>query len=113
LHGGPRSKGRRDLQLENEKAEVAAEAKQKKPNKKKKGKIAQVYKLHQKGVSVKEIAEKMKLSERIVRSYIWRMKNPEKYRALLQRYFAKKKQKQEEIKLASNNAKRPKKKKEA
>jgi hypothetical protein len=37
----------------------------------------------------------MKLSETIVRSYIWRAANPEKYKALLQRYFAKKRQKQE------------------
>jgi transposase len=63
---------------------------QQKP-KKKKGKIAQVYKMHQKGVSVAEIAAKTKLSERIVRSYIWRMKNPEKYKLLLKRYYDKKK----------------------
>jgi hypothetical protein len=112
LHGGPRSKSRRDLQLENEKAEVT-EAKQKRPKSKKKGKIVQVYKLHQKGQSVKEIAEKMKLSERVVRSYLWRSANPEKYKALLERYFTKKKQKQEEIKVAANNAKKTKKKKEA
>jgi DNA-binding NarL/FixJ family response regulator len=43
----------------------------------KKGKVAEVYAMHQKGVSIKEIAEKMKLSERIVRSYIRRAKNPE------------------------------------
>jgi ribosomal protein S6 len=67
---------------------------QQKP-KKKKSKIAQVYKMHQKGAGVKEIAEKMKLSERVVRSYIWRAKNPEKYKALLQRYFEKKRQKKE------------------
>jgi cell shape-determining protein MreC len=44
----------------------------------------------------------MKLSERIVRSYVWRAANPEKYKALLQRYFAKKRQKHEneEIKKA-------------
>ena len=80
--------------MENEKAEVAAEVQQKK-QRKKKGKIAQVYKLHQKGVSVKDIAEKMKLSERIVRAYIWRTANPEKDKVLLQRYFEKRRQKQE------------------
>ena len=75
---------------------VPAKVEESKPRQqKKKGKIAQVYKLHQKGVSVKDIAEKMKLSETIVRSYIWRAANPEKYKALLQRYFAKKRQKQE------------------
>jgi len=100
--------------LENENAPAKAEVTKPKQQKKK-GKIAQVYKLHQKGVSIKEIAEKMKLSERVVRSYVWRAANPEKYRALLQRYFAKKRQKQEteEIKLAVNNAKKPNKKKEA
>jgi hypothetical protein len=50
--------------------------------------------MHQKGVSVKEIARKTKLSERIVRSYIWRAKNPAKYKALLNRYREKKKTKQ-------------------
>jgi len=80
--------------LKNENAPAKVE--ESKPRQqKKKGKIAQVYKLHQKGVSVKDIAEKMKLSETIVRSYIWRAANPEKYKALLQRYFAKKRQKQE------------------
>ncbi|MCW4004574.1 MAG: hypothetical protein NWE95_11755 [Candidatus Bathyarchaeota archaeon] len=57
---------------------------------KKKSKIEQVYQMSQKGATVKEIAEKMKLSEQIVRSYIWRAKNPEKYKELLQRYYQKK-----------------------
>lgn len=61
---------------------------------KKEGRIAKVYRLSQEGVSVKEIAEKMKLSERIVRAYIWRMKNPEKYKALVKRYFEKKREKE-------------------
>jgi predicted transcriptional regulator len=87
--------------LNNENAPAKAEVTKPKQQKKK-GKIAQVYKMHQKGASAKEIAEKMKLSETIVRSYIWRAANPEKYKALLQRYFAKKRQKQEneEIKKA-------------
>jgi hypothetical protein len=51
--------------------------------------------LHQKGVDVKEIAEQMKLKETVVRSYVWRAANPEKYKALLQRYFAKKRQNSE------------------
>lgn len=37
----------------------------------------------------------MNLSERLVRAYIWRMKNPEKYKALLSEYLAKRRQKQE------------------
>lgn len=59
--------------------------------KKRKGKIAKVFKLHQEGKSAKEIAEKMKIKETLVRSYIWRAANPEKYAELLKRYFAKKK----------------------
>ena len=98
--------------MKNEKEAVPEEGQQKKAKQKRKGKIAQVYELYKKGASAKEIAEKMKLNERLVRSYLRRSANPEKYRALLQRYFAKKK-KQEEIKLAPNNAKKTKKKKEA
>jgi len=80
------------MRLNNENAPAAIE--QAKPKEqKKKGKIAQVYKLHQKGASVKEIAKKTKLNERVVRAYIWRMKNPEKYKELLKRYFEKRKQK--------------------
>lgn len=81
--------------MKNEKELVAKANRQKEPKQKKKGKVAQVYDLHQKGIGIKEIAEKMKLSERVVRSYVWRVANPEKYRELLQRYFAKKKQKLE------------------
>lgn len=81
--------------MKNEKEPIAKSSKQKEPKQKPKGKVAQVYELRQKGASVKEIAQKMKLSERVVRSYIWRAGNPEKYKALLQRYFAKKKQKAE------------------
>lgn len=51
--------------------------------------------MHLNGKSVKEIAERMKISERVVRSYIWRKKNPQKYQELLRRYFTKKRQKEE------------------
>jgi len=81
--------------LKNEKETVSEENQQNELKQKRKGKIAQVYELHQKGISAKEIAEKMKLSERTVRSYVWRVAHPEKYKALLQKYFAKKRQKQE------------------
>ena len=60
------------IMLENQKENVSAEPQQQKKKRKKRGKVAEVYAMHQKGVSVKEIAKKMKLSERIVRSYIWR-----------------------------------------
>ncbi len=92
--------------MKNEKETVPEEKQQNELKQKRKGKIAQVYKLHKKGISVKDIAEKMNVSERTVRSYVWRATNPEKYKTLLQKYFAKKRQKQEnaEIKLAVNNA---------
>ena len=54
-----------------------------------------------KSVSVKGIAQKMKLSESIVRSYIWRAKNPEKYKTLLELYFEKRKQKAENEEIKS------------
>jgi len=79
--------------LKNQKENVSPKVEQKKPKQKKKGKIAKVYRLHQKDIPVKEIAEKMDLKERVVRAYIWRMKNPEKYKALVKRYFDKKKAK--------------------
>lgn len=79
-------------ELESESAPAKVE--EPKSKKKKKGKISRIYEMHKKGVSVKEIAEKMKISERLVRSYIWRAANPEKYKELLKRYFDKKKEKQ-------------------
>ena len=81
--------------MKNQNGDVSPKNQQKEPKRKKKGKIAKVYRLHQKGLSVKEIAEKMKLKESLVRSYIWRMKNPEKYKALVKRYFERKRQKKE------------------
>jgi predicted transcriptional regulator len=63
--------------------------------KKKLGKVARVAKLFKEGLSVKEVAEKTGLSQRVVRSYKWRAENPEKYKALLQRYFEKRRQKKE------------------
>jgi len=70
---------------------VPEENQQKETKQKRKGKIAKVYALHQKGKTVKEIAEKIGISERVVRAYVWRKQHPEKYAELLKRYFAKKK----------------------
>ena len=80
---------------------------------KKEGRIEKVYRLHQEGTSIKEIAEKMKLNERIIRAYIWRAKNPEKYKALLKRYFEKRKQKasQSSVSAAKSEAAKPPKQK--
>jgi hypothetical protein len=72
---------------------VSSETINQKPRQKKKGKVAEVYAMHQKSANVKEIAEEMKLGERVVRSYIWRAHNPKKYRSLPKRYHEKKKQK--------------------
>jgi ribosomal protein S6 len=58
--------------------------------KSKEGKIAKAYRLHTEGTSIKDIAAKLKIKENVARSYIWRMKQPDKYRALLERYRAKK-----------------------
>jgi DNA-binding NarL/FixJ family response regulator len=55
--------------LENQKENVSAEPQKQEKKRKKKGKVAEVYAMHQKGVSVKEIAEKMKLNERIARAF--------------------------------------------
>ncbi len=63
--------------------------------KKKLGKVARVAKFFKEGLSAKEVAEKTGLSQRVVRSYKWRAENPEKYKALLQRYFEKRRQKNE------------------
>lgn len=57
------------------------------------GKIQKAFNLHEKGWKVSKIAKKLELSERTVRAYIWRIGNPEKYKALLQRYFTNRKQK--------------------
>ena len=80
--------------MKNQKEDVSPKNQEKKP-KKKKGKIAEVFRLHKKGVSVKEIAEKMKLKESVVRAYIWRTKNPDKYKELVKRWYDKKKTKSE------------------
>ena len=71
--------------------EPAAENQEHKTKHKKKGKVADVYAMYKKGLSIDQIYEKTKLSKRIVRSYIWRAANPAKYQALLKRYYEKKK----------------------
>lgn len=67
--------------------------KSKQKKRKKEGKIQQVWEMSQKGLSVADIAKKTGLTERVVRSYIWRAKNPEKFKALLARYQEKRKKK--------------------
>jgi hypothetical protein len=91
--GLPSKKG--GICLKNENGDVSPKNREKKAKKKKNGKIAEVFRLHQKGVSVKEIAEKMKLKESVVRAYIWRKNNPAKYKELVKRWYDKKKAKAE------------------
>ena len=59
-----------------------------------------------------QIAQKLKISVRSARSYVWRAQNPEAYQEMLKRYFAKRKTRlAAEAKKAK--AKKPKKKKKA
>ena len=90
--------------MKNEKGDVSPKTQEKKA-KKKKGKIAEVFRLHQEGVDVKDIAEKMKLKESVVRAYIWRTKNPEKYQKLVKRWYDKKRAKTESEKSEKEEAK--------
>jgi hypothetical protein len=79
--------------MENENAPAKVEEPKTK-QKRKKGKIKRAYEMHEKGATVKEISQKLGINERIVRSYLWRSANPEKFKALLARYYAKKKAQQ-------------------
>ncbi|MBE0511733.1 hypothetical protein IBX38_01645 [Candidatus Bathyarchaeota archaeon] len=47
----------------------------------------------------------MKLKESVVRAYIWRMKNPEKYKELVKRLYGEKKAKAESEKSKEEEAK--------
>lgn len=42
-----------------------------------------------------KIAEALSISVRSARGYVWRAKNPEKFKAMLERYYAKKRAKAE------------------
>lgn len=59
----------------------------------KEGKVTAAFLLHQRGFKPKKIAELLGINTRIVTAYIWRKANPDKYKAVLKRYFAKKKAK--------------------
>jgi hypothetical protein len=84
--------------MQNPKEPISTQKGQNKQTKTKKreGKIQQVWDMSQKGSIVKDIAKKTGLSERVVRSYLWRKKNPDKYKALLARYLANKRTKAQE-----------------
>jgi len=50
-----------------------------------------------------KISEELKISPRSARGYVWRKENPEAYKALLQRYFEKKKAKTAKAKADEEN----------
>lgn len=80
-----------------------AEKKPQRPSKKqiqalikKEGKIRTAFILRNKHeMTVKDIAEVLEVGQRTVNAYIWRVKEPEKYKRLLAKYFEKRKQRQE------------------
>jgi len=71
---------------------------------KKETKVQAVMKLLGEGKSIKEVAEALGISERIVRSYKWRGENPEAFKKMLDKYYAKRK-----ARLAAAKAEKPKK----
>jgi len=81
------------MQTPKNQIQTSQKTEQTKPEKKKEGKIQQVWEMNQKGSSVKDIAKKTGLTEKVIRSYIWRKQNPEKFKALLKRYQEKRKKK--------------------
>jgi DNA-binding NarL/FixJ family response regulator len=87
--------------------EQTGKNKQIKP-KKKEGKIEKVWQLSQKGSTVADIAKKTGLDERVVRSYVWRKANVDKYKALLARYQEKRKKKLAEKQLQKEPSKEEK-----
>jgi hypothetical protein len=83
--------------------ELKAANQKQKTKQKKRGRVAEVYELYTKGVSIKAISKRTKLDERVIRSYIWRQKNPDKFSQLLKRYQEKRKARLNEAK--KNNPK--------
>jgi hypothetical protein len=78
--------------LQKKEEQTLAANKSQKTGRRKNGKVAEVYAMHQRGIKVKEIAKKMKIGERVVRSYVWRAGNPDKFKALIARYQKKRKE---------------------
>jgi ribosomal protein S30 len=95
MHRGASALGKAGgIRLENEKS-AQIEQQKEQPKRKKKSKIQRVLELNQKGMDIKQISEKLKISEKIARSYLWRAKNPQKYQELLKRYFEKRRLRKE------------------
>ena len=80
-----------------------SEKKPRKPSKKriqalikKEGKIRAAYILNKEhGMAPADIAEAFSITRRTVHAYIWRVGNPEKFNALLKKYYERKRQKKE------------------
>ena len=90
-------------------------------NKKKETKVQNTFRLFNKYTkgkdamksadAVKQLTKELKISERLVRSYLWRARNPEKFKACVDRYFEKKR-KAKEAEKAGEKSKDSKSKKE-
>ena len=50
-----------------------------------------VMRLLSEGKDIKQVAEELGIKVQLARSYKWRSENPEKYKAMLKRYFDKRK----------------------
>ena len=73
-------------------------------SKKKETRQEAVMRLLGEGKDIKQVAEELGIKVQLARSYKWRAENPEKFKAMLKRYFDKRKAKK---------AAKPKKKKKA
>ena len=84
-------------------------------------KVEQAFKMYQdliaQGLKPKEavlkIAKRLGVSSRTVRGYIWRAQNPEKFKAMLERYYAKRKARLAAEKKAAAKAEKSKAQKKA
>jgi len=62
---------------------------------KKESRVEACMRLESEGKTVEEIAAELGLSERNVKSYLWRGHHPEEFKAMLKRYYEKRKAKAE------------------
>ena len=71
-----------------------------------------VMRLLGEGKDIKQVAKELGIKVQLARSYKWRAENPEKYKAMLKRYFAKRKAKKAAEAKKAAKAKKPKKAKD-
>ena len=72
-----------------------------------------VMRLLGEGKDIKQVAKELGIKVQLARSYKWRAENPEKYAAMLERYFAKRKAKKAAEAKKAAKPKKPKKTKKA